>query len=56
MKQRSLSYAELIGISAMFEQLTAGHEFESEEQRMECEFDYTQQFVDGVAEPQVRYL
>lgn len=56
MEQKSFSYAELMDISAMFEQLTSGHEFESDEQKNECEFDYTQQFIDGVAEPQVRYL
>lgn len=56
MKQISLSCYELCEISAMFEQLTEGYEFESDEKRIECEFDYTQQFIDGVADPQVRYL
>lgn len=49
-------WSEVAEIGAMFDELTKGHEFRDDEQRLECEMDFFQQFIDGVENPVVRYL
>lgn len=56
MEKRDVSYGELAVLAEMFDEQTAGHVFECDEQRQECEFDFIQQYIDGNDEPVVYYM
>jgi len=55
-EQRNVSYGQLAALEILFNEQVAdaGVTFDSDEQRDEALFDFTQQYIDGNDNPQIR--
>lgn len=53
--QRDICYGDIADLGSLFEELTAGHNFDCEEAKDESLFDFIQQYIEGNDEPQPYY-